>query len=141
MKNTASASHPASAAIVVPESQLWQAFKAWKKDGVVFHRYASLGPYTVDFLCPEHRLIVEVDAVPLCSTEGRASDLARTGALEAKGYRIVRFWDDHVETHLDGVLRIVATALGQMPAGKATKPLKRSVTRRRGRVVRTVMTH
>lgn len=51
-----------------------------------------IGPYTVDFLWPEHHLIVEADSFehhrPRSAFE---SDRARDAWLVARGYRVVRF--------------------------------------------------
>lgn len=76
-----------------------------------FRRNARLGPYVVDFLCPEARLIVELDCTPLRTREAQATHRRRLRALEARGYRILRFWSDHVATAPDTVERVVRTAL------------------------------
>jgi very-short-patch-repair endonuclease len=43
------------------ERQLWQAVRAGQLDGAKFRRQVAIGPYFVDFVCFERRLIVEVD--------------------------------------------------------------------------------
>lgn len=52
----------------------------------------QVGPYTVDFLWPQERLIVEVDGF---GTHGRRSafeaDRERDARLQTQGYRVVRF--------------------------------------------------
>ena len=43
------------------ERKLWQALRARQVDGVRFRRQHPIGPYIVDFVCLERRLVVEVD--------------------------------------------------------------------------------
>ena len=43
------------------EAFLWSALRGSKLDGKKFRRQHSIGPYIVDFYCPECRVIVELD--------------------------------------------------------------------------------
>ena len=43
------------------EARLWLRLRKPGIDGLRFRRQAPIGPYIVDFFCPQHRLIVEVD--------------------------------------------------------------------------------
>lgn len=61
----------------------------------------------VDFLCVEARLIVELDG----GQHGKATDAARTRFLEARGYRVLRFWNGDVIENRDGVLEAIRLAL------------------------------
>jgi adenine-specific DNA-methyltransferase len=71
------------------EGVLWRHLRNRGLGGRKFRRQHPIGPYVVDFVCIEDRLIVEVDggqhADPACG------DAARTRWLEAQGYRVVRF--------------------------------------------------
>ena len=60
---------------------------------------AMVGPHEVDFLWPEHRLIVETDGAATHLTPQAFEDDRRRGAqLTALGYRVVRFtWRQVVE--------------------------------------------
>lgn len=56
----------------------------------------------VDFLCSDAKLILEIDGP---THNGRlASDAARTEALGAMGYLVLRFTNEDVLTNIDGVL-------------------------------------
>jgi very-short-patch-repair endonuclease len=58
---------------------------------------ATIGPYTVDFLWPDHHLVVETDAY--ATHRGRQAfedDRARELYLHAAGYRLRRFTDNQV---------------------------------------------
>lgn len=92
------------------EARLWQALSRGRR-GWRFRRQARIGAYTVDVLCKEARLIVEIDCAPLKTAAARAEAEERQRDLEAKGYRILRLWADHIESHLGGALRIVDAAL------------------------------
>src|SRR5579863_9987541 len=48
-----------------------------------------IGPYVVDFFCPEAKLIIEVDGGQ--HDNDAARDAARTRWLEKAGHRVVRF--------------------------------------------------
>ncbi len=76
--------------------------------GLKFRRQHPLGPYIVDFCCPEARLIIEVDG-EVHETQ-REYDAGRTGPFEYYGYRVVRFSNDDVMFHLDAVLAPILTS-------------------------------
>ncbi len=70
----------------------------------------------MDFVCPDAKLIVEVDG-------GQhdwqvASDRAREDALAAEGYQVLRFWNNDVLGNTEGVLVSILLALegGTAPA-------------------------
>jgi very-short-patch-repair endonuclease len=68
-------------------------------------------PYYADFACLKARLIIEVDGGQ--HDEARARDEHRTRFLQAKGYRVLRFWNNDVLENLDGVLEAIALSLSQ----------------------------
>jgi very-short-patch-repair endonuclease len=88
--------------------------------GFRFRRQHPLGPYVVDFFCSEAKLIVEVDG-------GQHADESPTRAqwLEARGYRILRFWNNDVLGNTEGVLLEILRAL-RAPATPHPGTLARS---------------
>ena len=86
--------------------------------GVTFRRQHRIGPYIVDFLCPAHRLVVEVDGG---QHNGSAYDAQRDAWLLGQGYRVLRFWNREVLTNADGVGRAIMLALGRDKTGD-TRP-------------------
>ncbi|MBI2584933.1 MAG: endonuclease domain-containing protein, partial [Rhodospirillales bacterium] len=78
-----------------------------------FRRQAPLGPYVVDFLCFDARLVVEVDGGQ--HADDAAADLARTTWLEAQGYRVLRFWNHDVLRNRDGVVEAIRATLRRDP--------------------------
>ena len=91
------------------EHRLWHHLRGARFEGFKFRRQVPLGPYVVDFLCEQARVIVEVDAGQ--HTERVAYDSARTEWLRARGYVVVRFWNDEVLLNIEGVLMTLTPAL------------------------------
>jgi very-short-patch-repair endonuclease len=67
--------------------------------------------YEVDFLWPEHRLVVETDGYAAHRTRARfESDRARDAALQAAGYRVLRFsWRQLIDAPEVIAARLAAT--------------------------------
>ena len=89
------------------ESALWAQLRARRLGGYKFRRQWTLGPYIADFCCLESRLIVEADG----GQHTPEADRDRTDYLRARGFRILRFWNNDVLTNMDGVLTTVVGAL------------------------------
>jgi very-short-patch-repair endonuclease len=92
------------------EIRLWSRLRRRQLDGFRFRRQHPLGPYVVDFFCAEAKLVVEVDG-----GQHAEDDAARTRWIEARGYRVVRFWNNDVLANTDGVLRTILHALRAAP--------------------------
>ena len=75
---------------------------------------ARIGSYRPDMLWPELRLIVELDGSRAHSTPAQlAADAARQAALEALGFRVIRFSRAEVELDADGVVAGTEAALAE----------------------------
>ena len=90
------------------ERKLWNRLRARSIADAKFIRQDPIGPYVVDFVCRERRLIVEVDGGQH-ATDPR--DAVREQWLVARNYRVLRFWNNDVLQNIDGVLEVVAAAL------------------------------
>ncbi|MCL4798577.1 MAG: DUF559 domain-containing protein [Burkholderiales bacterium] len=90
---------------------LWQRLQRGRLHGRRFRRRHSVGPYVLDFYCPEERLAVELDRAE--RERGRAERRAafRTAYLAATGVRVVRFGDRDVVRNLEGVLAAIGRCL------------------------------
>jgi BirA family biotin operon repressor/biotin-[acetyl-CoA-carboxylase] ligase len=75
--------------------------------GHKFSRQISIGPWIADFVCRQHRLIVELDGG--CHDVDR--DAWRDTDLAARGYRVVRIPNWALEQDLDGVIRQIINAI------------------------------
>ncbi|MFM9890423.1 MAG: endonuclease domain-containing protein [Rickettsiales bacterium] len=82
------------------EQALWNRLKA-NQLGAKFRRQQPIGSYIVDFMCAEARLIVELDGSQHVDS---TTDTARDAFLTRAGYRVLRFWNNDVDTNIEGVL-------------------------------------
>ena len=73
-----------------------------KLNGVSFRRQHAIGNYIVDFVSIKKKLIIELDGGQ--HLEQSEYDEERTRYLESKGYRVIRFWNNQVESEMDGII-------------------------------------
>ena len=73
------------------ERWLWYRLRAHRFEGYKFKRQVPVGPYIVDFACLNHGLVVELDGGQHAESD---RDLARDEFLRAKGFRMLRFWNN-----------------------------------------------
>jgi very-short-patch-repair endonuclease len=85
------------------ERLLWSRGRDRQLDGLKFRRQATIGPYVVDFLCAELRLVVELDG----GQHNEERDRVRSSFIGAQGYAIMRFWNNEVLGNLKGVLETI----------------------------------
>lgn len=71
---------------------------------------AVIGPYIVDFLLPDHNMIVEIDGG---HHEGSAQDKKRDAWLTKKGYKVIRFWNNDIMKRIEGCYIILENSLSQ----------------------------
>jgi len=105
------------------ELKIWQRLRAHRFQGLSFRRQLPVGPYIVDFVCLEARLIIEIDGGQHESSQV-LYDAKRDAWLRAEGFRILRFWNNDVLKNLDGVLERVAEALREPLPPSLTLPRK-----------------
>ena len=79
-----------------------------------FRRQHSIGVYIVDFVCLMEKLIVEIDGGH--HAERTQYDERRTITLRAKGFRILRFWNNDVLNNTDAVLETILAELTARPS-------------------------
>ena len=93
------------------ESKLWAKLRSKQLEGVKFRRQQPIGPYIVDFVSFERKLVIEIDGGQHGVSRVRERDKARTALIMGKGYRVLRFWDNEVSNNTDGVLEKIRQAL------------------------------
>src|SRR5262249_57747169 len=74
------------------ETKLWFALRDRRLGGFKFVRQDALGPYVVDFVCRDKKLVIEVDGG---QNADKPSDRARDAALRAGGYSPLHFCHSH----------------------------------------------
>ena len=80
-------------------------WKALRRTGLHFRRQAPFGPYNVDFVCHEHRLILELDGGIHDLPSVAARDAERDAWLTSRGYRVMRFANAQAIADIDGVIQ------------------------------------
>jgi very-short-patch-repair endonuclease len=83
------------------EQALWRILRVRQLDGCKFRRQHPYENYILDFVCLEHRMVIEVDGGQHAES---ASDEARDARLAAAGFTVLRFWNHDVlaDTHAVG---------------------------------------
>ena len=106
------------------ERRLWDAIRERRLGGLRFRRQHPVGPFILDFYCPSHKLVIELDG-DIHATQKDQDDY-RDQHLASYGYRVLRFRNDEVFRSLPTVLtRILhaAAEIGDDPS--PTSPPKR----------------
>ena len=101
------------------EALLWNELKAKRLGGYKFVRQFPLGPYFVDFLCREHRLVVEVDG---SQHSGSEYDEHRNAFMRDMGYMVIRFWSHDVVKSRQSVCETILAALDGRLVGDVSAP-------------------
>jgi len=96
------------------EAILWDVLRNRNFQGLKFRRQQPIGPFVVDFYCPEKRLIVEVDG-PIHASQVEA-DRNRQNLLESLNLWFVRLKTSEVENDLRTVLRKIQAAIMSTPS-------------------------
>ena len=92
------------------EVKLWHVLSAIRPR---FTRQLKIGPYIADFACRRARLIVELDG---SQHVDNPDDAARTANLKADGWRVIRFWNNDLNTNVEGVVEaIIEAATPRLP--------------------------
>ena len=93
------------------EAMLWRALKGRGVGGMKFRRQQGIGPFILDFYCPEHRLGIELDG---SSHDYKYEyDEARTDYLRGQGIRLLRFTNQQVFTSMQGVISEIVRAANE----------------------------
>jgi very-short-patch-repair endonuclease len=96
------------------EKALWARLRNRQLDGTKFRRRHRLGPYIVDFVCLEKRLVIELDGGQHGMPDQTAHDERRTRFLHDQGFEVLRFWNNDVLGNIDGVWETIAARLAAL---------------------------
>jgi very-short-patch-repair endonuclease len=110
--------------VSLPEVLLWEHLRGGKLDGFRFRRQHPVGPFILDFFCPDWKLAIEVDGAAHDLPERAEQDGRRTMWLNNQGINLMRFSARSIlaREELDGVLRAIRAALPPPPAVPAPPP-------------------
>jgi very-short-patch-repair endonuclease len=93
------------------ERALWRILRSRQLGGHKFRRQQPLGPFIVDFVCLDARMVVEIDGGQHNEEEDIAYDQRRSQWLEKAGFRVMRFWNQEVLNELESVSDAISNAL------------------------------
>ena len=80
-----------------------------------FRRQYSVGPYVLDFYCPSKKLAIEIDGAQ--HLQNKEYDTERSNYLSVFGIKVIRFWNNEINTNIEGViLKIIAKLNGPLLA-------------------------
>lgn len=95
------------------EQLLWSKLRGYQIQGLKFRRQHGIGPYIVDFFCPERWLAIEVDGDVHATENKIKNDRLRENHLHSLGIMIVRYNNDEVLGNLDGVLEDITLQISK----------------------------
>src|SRR5271169_3983788 len=110
----------------IAEQRLWNRVRSRAIGGMKFVRQEPIGPYIVDLVCREQRLIIEIDGGQHATSE---RDAVRDQWLRDHHYRVLRYWNNDVMRNIEGVSETIADALHAerpphpVPADGGDRPL------------------
>jgi very-short-patch-repair endonuclease len=95
-------------AMTLPEVLLWQELRR-RQWTMRFRRQHPVGPYVLDFYCPESKLAIEIDGAVHDLPTQALHDERRDDWLRQQGIRVLRFSAVDVlnDRGLEGVLALI----------------------------------
>jgi very-short-patch-repair endonuclease len=91
------------------EQKLWSHIRNRQLMGFKFRRQAPIGKYIVDFVCFEHRLVIELDGGQHAVNQDY--DHSRSEWLLSQGFKVIRFWNHDVMNNIEGIKDVIALNL------------------------------
>ena len=92
------------------ETILWNALRQDIKS-YKFRRQHPIGDYIADFLCVNNKMVIEVDGEYHNDPQQQQEDQWRTENLQNKGYHVIRFKNEEVDSDIQGVIRKIKEEL------------------------------
>jgi very-short-patch-repair endonuclease len=93
------------------EVKVWNHLRSWRGRGFHFRRQSPRKGFIVDFVCLKHSLVIEIDDGQHTLEAHSGNDQERDQRLARSGFRVLRFWNSHVDRNLPGVLQTIDAAL------------------------------
>jgi len=102
------------------ERKLWNGLRSKRYENLNIRRDVRIGHYVVDFANPRAKVVVEVDDGQYTN---RRSAQIRQLYLNARGFRVLRYWHSDVIKSTDTILFTISEAIA---ATKKRKPAPRA---------------
>ena len=97
------------------EAILWRALKGKQVAGLKFRRQFGVGPYVLDFYCPEIRLGIELDGGVHKTSYTHEYDEMRTRFMAENRIRVMRFDNEVVYNNIQGIIDAIKGAGSDLP--------------------------
>lgn len=81
--------------------------------GLKFKRQYSVGPYILDFYCPQKKLAIEIDGSQ--HLDNKDYDRERTNYLNFLNIKVLRFWNNEINANINGVILKIVSELDSLP--------------------------
>jgi very-short-patch-repair endonuclease len=95
------------------ERKVWSWLRSKQLAGHKFHRQEAIGQYSVDFVCYQKKIIIELDGGDHATRQ--KYDAKRDAWLKEQGFTVLRFWNNEVEHNPAGVYDAIMRALSPLP--------------------------
>jgi very-short-patch-repair endonuclease len=95
------------------EIKLWRLLRSRRLASMKFPRQVPIGPWIVDFVSFEQRLIVEADGSQHAESE---NDKQRDYNLSERGFRVLRFWNNDILMRSQSVMEMIVDVVAQSPS-------------------------
>lgn len=102
------------------ERAIWQSVRNRQLGGFKFRRQKPIGPFIVDFVCVEKKIVIEIDGGQ--HALNTKHDFKRSEFLRNKGYKILRFWNSDVLKEKNAVLEEILLHLEESPSPRTLSP-------------------
>ena len=105
------------------EATLWKLIKGKQIDGLKFRRQHSVGPYILDFYCPQFRLSIELDGeVHSTSVAMDYADNRARFLINEKDIWVIRFENRVVFENPSQIVEEIREAVGKRRGNPTTSP-------------------
>jgi len=97
---------------------LWQRLRGRQFEGLKFFRQYGVGPFILDFYCPELRLAIELDGSGHLKEEVIKYDKKRTAYLQKEEIQVIRYYNTEVIEDVNAVLESILKEVKQLKSVK-----------------------
>ena len=100
-----------------PEAIHWLRLKGRQVEGLKFRRQYGVGPYVIDFYCPELKLGIELDGEVHNTYEAGEYDKMRTRFLNENRITVLRYKNEEVYQNMEAIVEDIIAIKIKMRAG------------------------
>jgi very-short-patch-repair endonuclease len=95
------------------EIALWRLLRSRRLADMKFRRQVPIGPWSLDFVSFEQRLVVEADGSQHAESE---YDGRRDDNLSERGFRVLRFWNNDILMRPQSVMELIVDVVARSPS-------------------------